>query len=422
MTRRWLGTRSLMGIGRRAVLALLGGALLTACGGGGPGEVGVPSLNPVSVLTGPSTPAKVALLVPLSSQGAPGVIARNLKQAAELALFEREKSAVELIVKDDKGTPDGAKAAVEDAIKRGATLILGPLYAKSVVAVAPIARKAGVPVVAFSTDRQVAGNGVYLLSFQPGPEVERIVAFAAKRGKLRYAALIPGDDFGKLVEPIFRNAVTRAGGTIVALETYPANANALLEPLRKISAEITAAEKQGAPVDALFLPGGQEYLELLGRLIAIAKIDVRKVKVIGTGGMDYRNAGRDAALVSAWYPGPDPRGWSEFAQKYAKTYQGAPPRVAGFAHDAVAMAIALAGDAKGQGFSAPALTRASGFSGIDGAYRLMPDGTTDRALAILEVQKFGPTVIEPAAGLSAPPPPSTTAASEKGFSLFKAFQ
>jgi ABC-type branched-subunit amino acid transport system substrate-binding protein len=401
-------------------MALLGGTLLAGCGGG-PGGPETPSLNPLSGLISPGSPAKVALLVPLSSQGAPGVIARNLKQAAELALIERDTRVVELIVKDDKGTPEGAKAAAEEAIKAGATLILGPLYAKSVAAMAPVARKAGVPVVAFSTDRQVAGSGIYLMSFQPAPEVERIVAYAAKRGKLRYAALIPGDGFGKLVEPVFRDAVSRAGGTIVALESYPANANALLAPLKKISATIAQAEKEGAPIDALFLPGGQEYLELLGRLLPMAKIDVRKVKVIGTGGMDYPNAGRDAGLIGAWYPGPDPRGWSEFAQKYAKAYQGAPPRIAGFAHDAVSMAIALAGDSSGKGFSAAALTRAGGFTGIDGAYRLRPDGTTDRSLAILQVHKFGPTVIEPAPGLSAPPS-STTAASEKGFSLLKAFQ
>lgn len=422
MTRRGLGVRGLVAVGRPAVLALLGATLLTACAGGGPGNLQTPSPNSVAAPTSPTAPVKVAILVPLSSQGAPGVIANNLKQAAELALFERDNRAVELIVKDDKGTPDGAKAAAEDAIKGGAKLILGPLYAKSVAAVAPIARKAGVPVVAFSTDRQVAGDGIYLMSFQPAPEVERIVTFAAKGGKLRFAALIPGDEFGKLVEPVFRDAVARAGGTIVALETYPANANALLEPLRKISAQITAAETAGVPIDALFLPGGQEYLELLGRLLPMAKIDVRKVKVIGTGGMDYPSVGRDAALVSAWYPGPDPRGWSEFAKRYAKTYQGAPPRVAGFAHDAMSLAIALADDASGQGFNAAGLTRATGFTGIDGAYRLGPDGTTDRALAILEVQKFGPTVIEPAAGLSAPPTAAATAASDTGSSLVKVLQ
>ena len=54
---------------------------------------------------------KVALLVPLSAQGQPGLIGKSLKQAAELALFERDNPSVQLIVKDDKGTPEGAKAA-----------------------------------------------------------------------------------------------------------------------------------------------------------------------------------------------------------------------------------------------------------------------------------------------------------------------
>ena len=393
-----------------AAVALTGALLLGGCAGGA-----APSLAPVAL--GPPTVVKVAVLVPLSSQGHPGVIARSLKQAAELAVLERESSTVELMVKDDKGTPEGAKAAAEDVLKRGATLILGPLFAKNVAAVAPIARKAGVPVVAFSSDREVAGNGVYLLSFQPEPEVERVVSYAAKRGMKRYAALIPQDGFGKVVEPVFREAVARAGGSIVALETYPGNANALLAPLRKISIDIANAE--GGPVDALFLPGGQEYLELLGRLLPQAKIDTSRIKLIGTGGMDYPNAGRDAALISAWYPGPDPRGWSDFAQKYAKSYSQAPPRIAGLAYDAVNLAIALASEPGGQGFSAAALTRAGGFSGIDGPYRLLPDGTSDRALAILEVQRFGSSVVEPAPSLTAP---AATASTGAGLSLFKMFQ
>jgi hypothetical protein len=135
--------------------------------------------------------------------------------------------------------------------------------------------------------------------------------------------------------------------------------------------------------------------------------------------MDYPNAGRDAALIGAWYPGPDPRGWSEFAQKYAKSYSQAPPRIAGLAYDAVNLAIAVADNPGGQGFTAAALTRAGGFTGIDGPYRLLPDGTSDRALAILEVQKFGSSLVEPAPALAAP---AATASTGAGFSLFKMLQ
>jgi branched-chain amino acid transport system substrate-binding protein len=391
---------------------LLVAVLVAGCSTGGP-DAQTGSLSPDAGKDRASV--KVAVLVPLSAQGQPGVIGKSLKQAAELALFERDNPNIQLMVKDDKGTPEGAKAAAEDALKNGATLILGPVFAKSVAAVAPVARKAQVPVIAFSNDRQVAGSGVYLLSFQPAPEVERIVGYAASKGKRRYAALISQDTLGKTVEPVFRSAVARTGGTVVALETYPlGSANAMLEPLRKISAAITAAEAEGAPVEALFIPGGQEHLEMLGRLLPQAQINTQQVKLIGTGGMDYPNAGRDPGLVGAWYPGPDPRGWTDFAQKFAKTYGQAPPRIATLAFDAVSMAIALAGSPEGQRYTQGTITRGSGFTGIDGAYRLLQDGTADRSLAILEVQRFGAATVEAAPSAPSAPPASVSS----GFQIF----
>ncbi len=339
----------------RLSAAILCALLVAACSANGPAELPGPL-----ALTSPAPPSseaapvkkaqvKVALLLPLSTRGPSGIIGKSLKQAGEMALFERDNPSAQLIVKDDKGTPEGAKAAAEEAIKDGAGLILGPLFAKSVSAVTPVAHQAGLAVVAFSTDRQVARSGVYLLSFQPAPEVVRIVSYAAQQGKRRFVALIPDDAFGRIVAATFSEAVSRAGGTVVAQHTYPhpASASGLLEPMRKISAVIQAAEAAGAPVDALFLPGGQENLEIIARLLPQAEIDTEKVKVLGTGGMDYANVGRDAKLVGAWYPAPDPRGWSDFSQKYAKSYGSAPPRIASLAYDAVSLAVVLSGNGEG---------------------------------------------------------------------------
>jgi ABC-type branched-subunit amino acid transport system substrate-binding protein len=414
-----------MGLGLlRALGGLAGGVLcgllLVACSTGGGQEPASPSGPVVAAEPGLKRAAvKVALLVPLSAQGHAGLIGKSLKQAGELALFERDNPNLQLIVKDDKGTPEGAKAAAEEAIKGGAKLILGPLFAKSATAVAPVARQAGVPVVAFSTDRQVAGNGVHLLSFQPAPEVIRVVGFAARQGKRRFAALVPQDAFGKIVAASFTEAVSRIGGNVVVLETYahPPSASGILEPMRKISAAIQAAEAEGAPVDALFLPGGQESLEIIARLLPQAEIDTDKVKLIGTGGMDYPNVGRDAKLVGAWYPAPDPRAWTDFSEKYAKSYGAAPPRIASLAYDAVSLAIALSEGGQGQRYDASELTRATGFTGVDGAFRLLPDGGTDRSLAILEVQKFGAGIVDAPAGLAAGAPPATSALPRASFNL-----
>ena len=393
-------------------------AALAACSGNGPGgtastgAIGSASTTP-SATSNPST--KVALLVPLSAKGQPGLIGKSLKQAAELALFERNNPNLQLIIKDDKGTPEGARAAADDAIKAGAHLILGPLLAKSVGAAAAVARPAAVPVVAFSTDRTVAGNGVYLLSFQPGPEVDRVLSYAARQGKKRFAALVPQDAFGKITEARFKAAAPAEGIEIVALETYPPSANAVLDPMRKISTAILAAETQGAPVDALFIPGAQENLDMIARLLPQSKIDLQRIKLIGTGGMDFPSAGREAALVGAWYPGPDARGWNDFSQRYAKSYGQPPPRIASLAYDGMSLALALAQGAEGQPYTAATLTRAAGFSGIDGSFRLLPDGTTQRSLAILEVQASGSQVVEAAPSLQGAAP---TAAASTGGSFF----
>jgi ABC-type branched-subunit amino acid transport system substrate-binding protein len=342
---------------------------------------------------------KVAMLLPLTAPGQTAFIAKAMKQAGELALFEFDNPTFQLMVMDDKGTADGARAAAEQALKDGAELILGPLLAPSVKAVAPIARKANVPVIAFSNDRQVAGQGVYLLSFLAEQEVDRVVAYAAAQGRKRFAALIPEDSYGQLTQAAFVQAVARSQGTVVAIERYQAQVNGMLDPTRRLVEAIRQAEEAGGPVDAVFLPGGPETLPNIGPLIAYNQIDTRQIKLIGSGGWDYANLGHDAAFIGGWFPAPDPKGWQAFAERFAKTYGSAPPRIASLAHDAVSIAIGLSRGPRGARFTADELTRASGFTGVDGPVRLLPDGTAERGLAVLEVQSFGARVVDPPAAI-----------------------
>lgn len=341
---------------------------------------------------------KIAMLLPLGGFSQTAAIAKSMKQAGEMALFELDDPAIELIAKDDKGTAEGARAAAQEAIDEGAEIILGPLFAEAVMGAAPVARAAKVPIIAFSNDPRVAGNGVYLLSYLPQPEVERIVTYTASRGKRRFAALVPSGSYGSAIESAFRSAVARSGGTIVALERYEPGANQMLGPAQRVFEIIKQSAAMGAPVDALFLPGGPETLPSLGPQIAYAGIDTKELKIIGTGAWEFPNLGRDQVFVGGWYPNPDPRGWREFSERFARNFGQAPPRLASLAYDAMSIAITLSSDNSPGRYSQAAITRASGFNGIDGVVRFTADGLSSRGLAVLEVQKFGSTVVDPAPG------------------------
>ncbi len=395
-------------------------ALLLAACSGGSSNTTVGSItshahkDPAEQALDARSPVKAVMLLPLSGSPQTAAVAKGLQQAAELALFERNTPSLQLVMKDDKGSEEGARAAAEEAIKDGAELIIGPLFAKSVAAVAPVGRQAGVPVIAFSNDVRVAGNGVYLLSFLADQDVPRIVAYTAGQGHKRFAALMPDDALGKLQEPMFRAAVERAGGTVVIVERYPVEVNGMVEPVQRIRDTIQAADQAGAPIDALFLPGGQDTLPLIGPMLPKSALDPHKVKVVGTGGWDYPNAGRERILEGGWFAAPDPRGWREFSERFAKTYKTMPPRLASLAYDAVGVAATFASAGKGARYTLANLTRASGFSGVDGAFRLLPNGISERGLAILEMQKLGPGVIEPAPGLSTVPQ-AMAGVSQSGF-------
>lgn len=393
--------------GLAALLAALGVALLVAaCAtnlGGSPGTtsaLGDAAKAPADGM--PQKPVRIGMVLPLSGFGPQAVTAKGMKQAGELALFELDNPLVQLIVKDDRGTPRGAAEAAEEAIRDGAEVIVGPLTAPAVAAAAPAARRAGVPLLTFSNDRRVAGEGVYLLSILPEQEIQRIVAYAAAKGKRRFAALIPDDAYGAVVEPAFRQAVAAAGGTVAAVSRYPLEANAMLAPVRALADEVRRSADTATPIDALLIAAGAEMLPQIDPILTYAGISSDRIQLLGTGGWDTPNAGRSPAFVRGWYPGPDPHGWADFVQRFSRSFGQAPPRLASLAYDAVSIAIILGAAEPGQRYTAAALTRPAGFTGVDGHLRFAPSGLPERALAVLELQTFGGNVLDPAQPVAPP--------------------
>lgn len=350
----------------------------------------------------PQKPVRIGMLLPLSGFGPQAATARGMEQGGELALFELDTPLVQLIVKDDKGTSQGAAQAAADAIAEGAEILVGPLTAEATVAVAPVARQANVPVLSFSNDRRVAGPGVYLMSVLPEQEVERIVTYAAAQGKRRFAALVPDDGYGQVVEAALHRAAQRHGGSVAAVVRYPLAANAMLEPVRMLADGLRQSTDTVAPVDTLLVAGGAEALPEIDPILTYSGIRGDAVQLIGTGGWDYPNAGRAQAFVRGWYPGPDPHGWQDYVQRFSRTFGQPPPRLSSLAYDAVSVAIALSAAEPGRRFTAEALTRQAGFTGVDGHLRFRPDGLSERAIAVLELQTFGGHVLD--AAQAVPPP------------------
>jgi ABC-type branched-subunit amino acid transport system substrate-binding protein len=378
----------------RAVLALIGACALAACAGtfNSPEASSPPRPQATEGPPGASIGAgavRVALILPLSATGNAGIAAQSMKNAAEMAIAEFKNPDIQLLVKDDSGTPQGAQLGAQQALDEGAQIIVGPLFAPAVSAVGQIARPRGVPVIAFSTDANVAARGVYLLSFLPESDVHRIVDFSVSKGKRSFAALVPDNAYGAVVEAAFQQAVARRGGRVVALERYPADAARMGEPVRRVA-------QAAAQVDAIFLPDGADAVPQVLQVLASSGANLRRVQLLGTGLWDDPRLFATASLNGGWYAAPDSAGFRAFSQRYRARFNQEPVRTATLAYDAVALIAALVKtQGPQQGFSEQVLTNSAGFSGIDGIFRLRPDGTNERGLAVLQMTPSGGQVISP---------------------------
>jgi ABC-type branched-subunit amino acid transport system substrate-binding protein len=366
---------------------------------------------------GPDGQMRAGLLLPLT--GPQAAIGRALLDAATLALFQHDAPLV-LLPKDTGGTPAGAAAAAQAAIAEGAAIILGPLFAAEAEAVGPLARAAGVNVLAFTSDAAAARDNVFVLGQLPGPAVRRVVAAARAAGAERFAAIVPDTPYGRVVLDAFRQAVAASGGRVVREEIYLGNPTQAVQRLADyarrrgpVDAQIRAARAQGTAegrrraaelarearipppdFDALILADGGEALRAVASLLPFYDIDNPPVRFLGTPLIAAMpDAGREPALVGTLYAAPDEARRAAFEARFAEAFGTAPPLVAGVAFDAAAIAAVLAAE---RDLSRGAITDPRGFAGVLGIVRLLPDGTNQRGLALMEVTRDGARAVEPA--------------------------
>ena len=327
-------------------------------------------------------PVRVGMVLPLTQKGSPSAIGQAMLNAAQMAIADGGAGDVTLMVIDDQGSPEAAGAAAQSAVKAGAELIVGPLFAANVRQVSAVAKPANVPVIAFSTDSTVASDGVYLLSFLPETYVDRIVDFAVAKGKKNLAAVAPQNDYANVAVAEFKAEAERMGAKVVGVARYaPGNAAAAI------------AEVQAANPDAVFLPEQADALGGVGSTIAASGL---KTQWLGTGVWNDPRVAAIPALQGAWYSAPDSSGYGAFAKRYKAKFNAEPPRLATLSYDAVSLAAALAHTQNSARYKPSTLANASGFNGADGVFRFRANGINERGLAVMQIGPSGVETLSPA--------------------------
>lgn len=359
-----------------------------------PPQTSTPSMAPkptqpqAGSATTASGKARIAMLLPLTGRAAP--IGQAMQQAAEMALFDSGSKDLALAAYDSGDGGDSAVEAYKRAQTDGAALILGPLFGTSAAALAPLRRTDRVNIISFSNDESVAQPGLWVMGIAAPPQVRRVVDYSVSTGIRRFAVFAPRTSYGDQMARTLESHVAMRGGTVVASEFFDEGGD-----LGAAARRLADAAKGDGKL-AILVPVSPPRVTTVLASLTGAGIDAKSVQFIGTGVWDVPGIGSEAMLQGAWYAAPDPARRADFERKFVATYGRPPQRLATLAYDAVALAGQLARLKPGGDFSAEALTNPNGWYGVDGIFRFLPDGRTQRGLAVIEIQGDRGVVVSPA--------------------------
>ncbi|ADO41422.1 extracellular ligand-binding receptor [Ketogulonicigenium vulgare Y25] len=377
MTRRSLGRMA-------AAVAM---AALAAC---------APTVN----TGGGTTPAatggtvRVALLVPAgSAQATDNLIAQNLENAARLAISDLGTSRIDLRVYPTGGSATQAATVARAAVSDGAQIILGPVYAEEANAAGVAVASSGVNVLAFSNNPTIAGNNVFILGQTFRDTANRLVGYSSSQGINSYVIAHANDLGGNLGRDAISAAITAGGGTVAGVESYALSQAATAEGARRVGATVNATGAQAVITTASV----NADLPILATVLPEAGVSRETTRLIG---LTRWNATSQALTLPGLQGGiftlPDQARVTAFEGRYSATYGQPPHPLASLAYDGIAAVGALLQRGGSNPLSRGALTQTQGFEGTSGIFRFLPDGTTQRGLAVAEIRNNMVSILDPA--------------------------
>ncbi len=373
---------------------------------------------------------RIGILAPFS--GEYEQLGLEIKNTAMMGLYEISSSKVILQFYDTLGTPEGARIAIKEAIKQQVDIVIGPVFSSEVKAIRDIAIRENIEVLAFTSDPSVLGKGIYTLALLLPQQIERIVKYACGVGKKNIAIITQDNTFGELV---VNSAISssykcdngaqisnvayfspKEGDMISVIKSIAGDRSTFVDATRRkqkqegeYGADYKLEEGEEEEIDflsvyssswqipldfdALIIADEGANLRSLSAVLNYYDITSEEVMFLGTQQWSDSKLSQEKGLLGGIYPEIPVSGFIEFAKRYKDIYKTVPPRIASQVYDGIALVSLLANN---KDFSREALTDASGFSGVDGIFRLNSNGRSERGLSIMRISHPQSIVLESA--------------------------
>jgi len=345
---------------------------------------------------------------------------------------------VQVIVRDSRGSPEGAAAAVRSLAEDSeVSAIVGPLLSAECEAAASVAQRERVSLLTLTAHEEIAHerSHVFRLRTRPLEDVQLIVDRARSLGAERFAILYRDDAYGRGLRSLFWDTVEDSGGQVVGVASYDPKATDFKEPIRRLvgyvllddeekkligrreamlerarrlpaeealvmrqrARELTRSDGKPIPpivdFDALFIPGIYENVVLIAPQLAFH--DVTRTRLLGADGWYHEDLVRlagdhlEGAIFAAnFYPESPVPYVKSFTERFAATFDRQPGLFAAQAYDAANLVLVqLAKGFDDRQAMRDGVLSTEAYPGVSGVLTMRSDGNAHKRPFLLGVER-----------------------------------
>jgi ABC-type branched-subunit amino acid transport system substrate-binding protein len=351
---------------------------------------------------------QVALFLPFSGKNKD--LGFSLFNSATISLFYNDPNGIiELVLFDSKENPKDSEKAFKEIIDKKIKIVIGPIFSNSVEAIEKLARQHKISVISLSNNQNLINKidkegGVFISGILPEIQIEKIVNYAISQGKLNFAIIAPSNQYGKTITELLKKFVRSKQGNFITSEFYDNNSKDLDRVVERVidsfilPDNLAKAKKDKDLVindydriypQVIMIPESGKIASKIISSIKKQNKEERDFQILGTSQWDDKSI-FDSNLINAWFPAPENEKFSDLENFYYSKYEKFPPRLASIVYDMIGLIAEITNRKQGQ---TPNLSDfinfkngdKNGYQGVDGLFRFLPNGLTQRNLAVLKI-------------------------------------
>jgi len=357
---------------------------------------------------------QVALFLPFSGKNKD--LGFSLFNSATISLFYNDPNGIiELVLFDSKENPKDSEKVFKEIIDKKIKIVIGPIFSNSVEAIEKLARQNKITVISLSNNQNLINKidkegGVFISGILPEIQIEKIVNYAIGQGKLNFAIIAPSNQYGKTITELLKKFVRSKQGNFITSEFYDNNSKDLDRVVERVinsfilPENLTKAKKDKDLVisdydriypQVIMIPESGKIASKIISSIKKQNKEERDFQILGTSQWDDKSI-FDSNLINAWFPAPENEKFSDLENFYYSKYEKFPPRLASIVYDMIGLIAEITNRKQGQTPNLGDFINfkngdKNGYQGVDGLFRFLPNGLTQRNLAVLKITTSGKT-------------------------------